>query len=193
MNIKAACVYCGSSSGADGVYADQARQVGTFLGKAGIDLVYGGGRVGLMGIVADAAMAAGGKATGIIPAHIADREVAHTGLTDLKIVDSMHRRKQMMVDMSDAFIILPGGFGTMDEFFEIFTWWQLGLHDKPVIVVNSAGYWDPLIALIDHIIARKFAKPGDRGHLCVIGGAEDLPAALELAPTGKNDPKTKWM
>ena len=125
-------------------YKDAAHQLGTLLGQNGHQLVYGGGRVGLMGIVADATLAAGGPVVGIIPEHIQVLEVEHTGLTELLVVDSMHTRKRMMVDRSDAFVVLPGGLGTLDETFEILTWKQLRLHDKPIVVANIDGYWDPL-------------------------------------------------
>ncbi len=191
--IKSVCVYCGSSARVDDLYKDAARNAGRLLAENGMGVIYGGGRVGLMGLTADAALAAGGEVTGIIPAHIADKEIAHEELTALHVVDTMHKRKQMMVDLSDAFVILPGGLGTMDEFFEIFTWWQLGLHDKPVIVVNVGGYWTGLLDLIDHIIDQGFARPADKTHLCVIDDVDGLIAALENAPKETMNPQTKWM
>ncbi len=187
------CVYCGSSQHVDDAFKQAAAETGKILAENGMGVVYGGGHVGLMGIVADHALAAGGEVIGIIPAHIADKEVAHKSLTELHVVKTMHERKQMMVDRSDAFVILPGGLGTMDEFFEIFTWWQLGLHDKPVILVNINGYWDSLLTLIDHIIAQGFARKTDRDFLNVVATVDDLPKALKQAPAETFDPHTKWM
>lgn len=177
----------------DEVYRTAAGELGALLADNKIRLVFGGGRVGLMGLVSDSALAHGGEVTGIIPAHIAGKEIAHSGLTELHVVETMHERKQMMVDRSDAFIILPGGLGTMDEFFEVFTWWQLGLHDKPIIIVNVAGYWTKLLQLIDHLIDKNFARPGDRQYLCVIDTVAEVPDALEKAPSETISVKTKWM
>src|SRR4030081_571051 len=142
------CVYCGSSAGNDPRFRAVAQEMGTALARAGIGVVYGGGRVGLMGAVADAALAAGGEVIGIIPRFLEEREVAHRGV-DLRIVESMHERKQLMSELSAAFVALPGGFGMFEEFFEIVTWVQLGLIDAPCILANVDGYYDPLIALID--------------------------------------------
>ncbi|GAC1571346.1 MAG: TIGR00730 family Rossman fold protein [Candidatus Elarobacter sp.] len=142
------CVYCGSSPGNDPRFADAARAMGAALAHAGIGLVYGGGRVGLMGAVADAALDAGGEVIGIIPRFLEEREVAHGGV-DLRVVESMHERKAMMAELSDAFVALPGGFGTFEEFFEIVTWVQLGLAGARCILANVDGYYDPLLALID--------------------------------------------
>lgn len=163
------------------------------LAQRGLDVVYGGGRVGLMGIVADAALAAGAHVTGIIPRHIQAREVAHTSLSALHVVDTMHERKTMMVEKSDAFLILPGGYGTMDEFFEIVTWRQLRLHEKPVVIANINGYWDPLLALMDHQIAQGFARPGDRDFIAVAADMKAAVDALFAAPVAGGDPATKWM
>ena len=142
------CVYCGSSPGDDPRFAAAARAIGTALANAGVGVVYGGGRVGLMGAVADAALAAGGEVIGIIPRFLEEREVAHSGV-DLRVVGSMHERKALMAELADAFVALPGGFGTLEEFFEIVTWVQLGLADAPCILANLDGYYDPLLALID--------------------------------------------
>lgn len=191
--IHSVCVYCGSSNRVDEKFKQAARALGKILAAEGLHLVYGGGHVGLMGIVADTVLDGGGKVTGVIPSHIADKEVAHGGLSELRIVDTMHERKQIMVDLSDAFIILPGGLGTMDEFFEIFTWWQLGLHDKPIIIVNIDGYWDPLLLLIDSIITHKFGRESDREYICVISEVDGIIEALENAPREKVSPKTKWI
>jgi len=184
-SIRSVCVYCGSSLGESQVYQAQAEILGQLLGKNGIRLVYGGGRIGLMGVVADAALAAGGEVVGIIPHHLHDWEVGHTGLTELHVVDSMHIRKQMMVEMSDAFIALPGGMGTLDELFEVITWKQLKLHDKPILVLNTEDYWHPLLALIDRVMERGFARRGARGFFQVVDDAEAALAALRTAPEPK--------
>ncbi|HEX3464947.1 MAG TPA: TIGR00730 family Rossman fold protein [Candidatus Elarobacter sp.] len=155
------CVYCGSSAGDDPGFAASARAFGAALARAGMGVVYGGGRVGLMGAVADAALEAGGEVIGIIPRFLEEREVAHTGV-DLRVVESMHERKRMMADLSDAFVALPGGFGTFEEFFEIVTWVQLRLIDAPCILANAGGYFDPLIALIDSANAKGFISERNR-------------------------------
>ncbi len=152
------CVYCGSSADVAQVYRDTAANLGRLLAENRIGVVYGGGRVGLMGLLADAALAAGGAVTGIIPRHIEEMEVAHQMLTELVVVDTMHQRKRLMVDRSEAFVILPGGLGTLDEAFEILTWKQLGLHDRPIVIVNIRGYWDPLLALIRHAVREGFIR-----------------------------------
>lgn len=157
-NVKAVCIYCGSSNAVADSYKQAATRTGQLLAQAGIEVVYGGGRVGLMGLSADAALAAGGRVVGIIPEHIQKLEVDHRGLSELVVVDSMHTRKRMMVERSDAFIILPGGIGTLDELFEIITWRQLQLHTKPVIVVNVDGFWDPLLALMAHLETTGFMR-----------------------------------
>jgi uncharacterized protein (TIGR00730 family) len=152
------CVFCGSSSGASPAYGQVARQVGEVLVRHGADLVYGGGRVGLMGIVADAVLGAGGRAIGVIPEALATKEIAHHGLTELHVVSGMHERKALMATRSSAFLTLPGGIGTFEEFFEILSWGALGIHQKPIGILNVAGYFDPLIALLDHGIARQFVR-----------------------------------
>jgi uncharacterized protein (TIGR00730 family) len=157
--IRRLCVYCGSSIGADPRYREAAASLGAGLAGAGIELVYGGGRNGLMGAVADAVLAGGGTAIGVIPRHLQDRELAHLGLSELVIVDTMHQRKQAMAERSDAFAVLPGGVGTLDETVEILSWRQLGLHDKPIYIVDIAGYWSPLATLFDHVVASQFAPP----------------------------------
>lgn len=191
--IEYVCVYCGSSSRVADVYKDAAREMGKMIAAEGWSVVYGGGRVGLMGLVADAALQAGTQVIGIIPAHIQQREIEHTDLSELHVVDSMHIRKQMMVDRSDAFIILAGGLGTLDEFFELLTWKQLGLHDKPVVVVNIDGYWDKMLAAINHIADIGFMRAEDRGLFTVVNRLEDVPNAIRNAPQEKFDPQTKWI
>jgi len=192
-NIKNVCVYCGSSSKVDDVYKQSAEKLGKIIAAEGWGVVYGGGRVGLMGLVADSALEAGAKVTGIIPEHIQAREIEHTDLTELHVVDSMHIRKQMMVDRSDAFVILAGGLGTLDEFFELLTWKQLGLHDKPIVMVNVGGYWTKLLEALDHIAQSGFMRPEDKDTFVVVDSVEAAPDAIKQAPTEKFDPTTKWI
>ena len=161
------CVFCGSSPGFDPVHAAAATALGTTIAQAGIGLVYGGGAVGLMGIVADAALAAGGRVTGVIPKALFDMEVAHRGLTELHVVASMHARKALMADRSDGFIALSGGIGTFEELFEIWTWGQLGDHAKPVALLNVAGFYDKLIAFLDDVVAAGFFRSQHRAMLQV--------------------------
>ena len=180
--IKRLCVYCGSSAGIDRRYGQAAAQLGTLLAQSGIELVYGGGRVGLMGVLADAALAAGGRVTGIIPRHLYDREVAHPGVGHMIVVASMHERKQRMFEFADAFAVLPGGLGTLDETIEMLTWRQLGLHGKPVIIADIAGYWAPLIGLFEHAIAQGFATAPSREFYRIIAGIEDILPTLAALP-----------
>lgn len=182
MNIRSVCVYCGSSNRAAEEYKQAARDCGRLLAENGIRLVYGGGASGLMGIVADGALAAGGLVTGIIPYHLKRREVGHDGVTELLTVDSMHTRKRLMADQADAFVVLPGGFGTMDETFEVLTWKQLDLHDLPIVLVNINGYWDKFLALVDDIIEQKFAASTNRQLFTVVKRVEDILPALAKAP-----------
>jgi hypothetical protein len=165
--LRSVCVFCGSSSGNGDHWASVARSLGTLLADRGITLVYGGGTVGLMGEVADAALAAGGEVVGVIPAGLFTREVAHRGVTELHEVGSMHERKALMYDRSDAFIAMPGGFGTLDELAEVLTWTQLGLHGKPAALLDVEGFWDPLVALLDRMAASGFLKPHNRELLAV--------------------------
>lgn len=164
------CVYCGSSGAVAETYRSSARELGAGLAQAGIELVFGGGRVGLMGLLADAALAKGGRVTGIIPVGLRDAELAHQGVNELIVVDTMHARKALMAERAGAFAILPGGIGTLDETFETLSWKQLGLHDKPIFLVDVAGYWAPLRALLDRVVEAGFARPATR----------DL---LEMVPT----------
>ena len=157
------CVFCGSRTGERTVHADAAGALGALLAARGLGLVYGGGNIGLMGRIADAALAGGGDVTGVIPQHLLDREVAHTGLTALHVVDTMHARKALMAQLSDIFIAAPGGFGTLDELCEILTWAQLGLHRKPCGLLNVSGYFDPLLAMFDHAVQEGFLSPQHRG------------------------------
>jgi len=156
--MKAVCVYCGSATGASPVYADAAKAFGRALVAADLELVYGGGKVGLMGVIADEVLAGGGRAIGVIPELLVDKEVGHDGLSALHVVPDMHHRKKMMADLSDAFVALPGGAGTLEELFEVYTWAQLGYHRKPVAVLNIDGFYDPLIALLAHTVHEGFMR-----------------------------------
>lgn len=157
--MKRVCVFCGSSVGARPVYQQMATAIGEELARRGLGLVYGGGNVGLMGAVADGALAAGGAVAGVIPDFLAAREVAHSGLTELRVVGSMHERKAAMAELSDAFVALPGGYGTFEEFFEILTWAQLGLHRKPFGLLDVEGYYTPLLRFLDHAVEERFLSP----------------------------------
>jgi uncharacterized protein (TIGR00730 family) len=172
--INRVCVFTGSSPGGHVQYALAAQQFGRELVARGHELVYGGGRVGLMGVLADAVLASGGKAVGVIPEALAAKEVAHPGLTDLRLVNSMHERKALMADLSDAFVALPGGFGTLDEFFEILTWAQLGLHAKPCGILNVGSYFDPLLAFLDHAVTERFVKLQHRDMIITAESPGDL-------------------
>jgi len=175
---NAVCVYCGSSADVAQAYRDDAVALGRLLGERGIRLIYGGGRVGLMGLAADAALAAGGEVVGIIPRHIEEMEIAHQTLTELHVVSTMHERKRMMVDRAEAFVVLPGGLGTLDETFEILTWKQLQLHDRPVIILNSQGYWEPLLALIRHAASAGFIRPRHATLFQQVSRVEEILPAL---------------
>jgi len=168
--------------GDDVSYAGAARRLGMLLAEARVELVYGGGRVGLMGTLADATLAAGGRVVGIIPEHLHDAEVGHTGLSELIVVASMHERKRRMFERADAFAVLPGGLGTLDETLEIITWKQLGLHDKPIVLINLGGYWNPLLRLVDHAIEHRFARSAVGQLFGTVGGVEELLPALGAAP-----------
>jgi len=174
--IRAVCVFCGSQAGAKPAYLQAARELGAQLAGRGWAVVYGGGHVGMMGALADSALAAGGKVIGVIPEHLMRPEVAHQDLTELLIVDSMHTRKRIMASRSDAFVVLPGGYGTFEEMFEMVTWRQLQLHAKPVGLVNVDGYFDHLLAFLQHAAGQEFIRPQHRGLLSVEAG---VPALLE--------------
>jgi uncharacterized protein (TIGR00730 family) len=188
--VKRICVFCGSSVGTDEAFALAAREVGTLLATRGIALVYGGGNVGLMGIVADAALDAGGAVLGVIPQALVDRELAHRGITELRIVSSMHERKALMADLSDAFVALPGGYGTLEEFCEILTWAQLGLHQKPFGLLNVRGFYDSFIAQINHAVTMRFIRPQHRELLMVSDAMDEL---LEMFERFKPLPGHKWI
>ena len=191
--IRSLCVYCGSSSRGAPEHHAAAKRLGAQLARRGITMVYGGGMVGVMGMCADAALKAGGKVVGVIPKSLDDREVGHRGLTQLIVLDTMHTRKQRMFELSDAFAILPGGYGTLDEAFEIITWRQLGLHDKPVFLVDIAGYWAPLRRLLDHVIEQNYAQPESAELYTVVDGVDALFTAMDRAPAPRIAAKAKWM
>jgi hypothetical protein len=183
--MKRLCVFCGSSPGADPAFASAARQLGVLLADRKIGLVYGGASVGLMAEIANAAMAAQGEVIGVIPRSLVDREVAHRGLRDLRVVDSMHQRKAVMADLSDGFVAMPGGLGTLEEFFEVLTWAQLGMHTKPCGLLNIRGFYDTLLAFLDHAVDQRFIKPAHRATVMVADAPDALLAKLESyrAPT----------
>jgi uncharacterized protein (TIGR00730 family) len=180
--LRRLCVFCGSQTGVRPEYADAARTLGQALARRGIELVYGGGHVGLMGVVADAVLDAGGKVIGVIPQALVERELAHRGLTELHVTGSMHERKALMADRADAFVALPGGFGTADEWFEILTWAQLKLHDKPVGLLDVAGFYDPLLAWIDRAVEEGFVKREHRDKLVV---DRDIDSLLDRLATSR--------
>lgn len=192
-DIKSLCVYCGSSIQVDEDFKIAAKRMGEILAENKIRLIYGGGKAGLMGIIADSVMQSGGEAIGIIPSHISDREVQHKGLTELHVVDTMHVRKQMMVDMSDAFLVLPGGIGTLDETCEIMTWRQLGIHDKPIMIANLKGYWTPFLQTIDNIINGGFMRPADKNLTIIVDTIDAVLPKLKQAPKESFDPSSKWI
>ena len=184
------CVFCGSNFGRLPAYAEAAALLGQTLAREGIGLVYGGASVGLMGTVADAALAAGGEVIGVLPQALKDKELAHLGLTELHVVASMHERKALMADLSDGFIALPGGVGTLEELFEIWTWGQLGFHRKPAGILNIAGYYDALAAFLDHVAGEGFMKAENRAMLL----AEEDPSRLIAAMRAYQPPTvSKWI
>lgn len=188
--MKRVCVYCGSSNGARQSYIEAARALGTSLVRRGFGLVYGGSNVGLMGALADTVLAQGGEVIGIIPEPLVTKEVAHRGLSDLRVVGSMHERKALMAELADAFIALPGGFGTLEEFCEIVTWVQLGLHRKPCGLLNVEGYYDGLLSFFNHAVAEGFVKPEYRSVVLTDSGADDL---LEKISRYEVPPLHKWI
>lgn len=181
VKIQSVSVFCGSRSGNNPIFASAASNLGTLLAKEKIKLIYGAGNIGLMGVIADACLAANGHVIGVIPTKLVEKEVAHKGLSELFVVDSMHERKALMASKSEAFIALPGGFGTCDELFEILTWAQLGIHHNPIGILNTAGFFDPLLEWIDQMIEQGFVKPKFRQLLLVATKPEEL---LELILQG---------
>ena len=180
--IGSICVYCGSSNRVDPAHLAAARDFGRTLAEGGVRLIFGGGRVGLMGAMADGALAAGGRTTGIIPSFLRDREVGHDALETLEIVDAMHPRKARMVELADGFCVLPGGLGTLDETFEVVTWKQLGLHDKPIVLVNLGGFWQPLLDLIAHQADSGYIRQPLERLVIVVDHIADVLPALAAAP-----------
>jgi uncharacterized protein (TIGR00730 family) len=179
--LSSICVFCGSNAGADPAYLEAAEAVGRRLAQRGVRVVYGGGKVGMMGAVADAVRDEGGDVIGVIPQAIVDLEIGHDGLDDLRVVGSMHERKALMAELSDAFIALPGGIGTLEELFEVYTWAQLGIHAKPLGLLDVAGYFRPLVAFLDHAVQERFLRPETRTLLAVSDDLDDLLAALEAS------------
>lgn len=188
--IERLCVFCGSSSGNNPVYANAAKQLGAHLAADRTTLVFGGGRVGLMGVLADAVLAAGGSAIGVMPKSLVEKEIAHTSLTELHVVDSMHERKALMADLADGFVLLPGGFGSWEEFCEIFTWLQLGIHRKPCGILNVAGYYDPLLAQAARAVADAFLPATHLESLVIDTDPRRLLARLASAPLLQ---EAKWI
>lgn len=184
--IRSVCVYCGSQPGASPAFAEAAAVLGTMLARRGLTLVYGGASVGLMGVVADAALAAGGRVVGVIPRILMRKELAHAGLADLVVTGSMQERKTRMAELSDAFVALPGGIGTLDELFEMWTWGQLGLHAKPCALVNTGGYYDDLVRFLDRAVRDGLLRPAVRTLLQVVPD----PAALSGFFTARRGPET---
>jgi uncharacterized protein (TIGR00730 family) len=186
--VRRVCVYAGSNPGSDPAYADAARSLAALMAERGIGLVYGGGKVGLMGVLADTILQAGGEAIGVMPQALIDREIGHPGLTELKVVHSMHERKALMADLADAFVAVPGGIGTLEELIEVYTWSQLGIHDKACGVLNVRGYYDGLAAFLDHAVQEGFLRPQHRTVLTVAedpGHLLDALAAFEPPRVGK--------
>lgn len=189
--MRRLAVYCGSSIGSNPAFAATARALGREMAARDIGLVYGGGRLGLMGVVADAVMEAGGKAYGVIPQALIDLEVAHTGLTELHIVGSMHERKALMTDLTDAFVAIPGGIGTLDELFEAWSWNALGYHAKPFALLNVDGFWDGMIAFLDTVTVSGFMSPARRAQLMVAATIDEAIDTLDAA-VGARQPKMVW-
>ncbi len=188
--IKRICVFCGSSLGVRPEYAEAAAELGRVLAGSGIGLVYGGARVGLMGALADAVLQAGGEAIGVMPRALVEKEIAHSGLTELHVVESMHERKTLMSDLADAFVLLPGGFGSWEEFCEVVTWLQLGMHQKPCGVLNVAGYYDALFSLTEHAAAEGFLRPAHKDLVIVADNPQQLLLQLSAAPIPT---EVKWV
>ena len=188
--MKSICVYCGSNAGSKMIYSERASALGDRIAKEGLRLVYGGGNVGLMGVVANAVLEAGGQVTGVIPKQLADWEVAHRGLTELEVVGSMHERKARMFELADGFVTLPGGFGTMEEIFEMLTWRQLGIGNKPCAFLDVDGFYAPLIGMIDRMVDERFLHAEQRTDLW---HGEDIPAMLEWMRNYQPAQASKWI
>ena len=190
MRLQRLCVFCGSNAGSDPAYADAARELGALLGAQGIGLVYGGGRVGLMGELADAALRSGVEVIGVIPRHLDTRELAHRGVTELHVVATMHERKALMADLADAFLALPGGLGTLEELFEVATWSQLGIHLKPLALWNVRGYFDALDRLLAHAVSERFLLPEHRALLSI---SDDVRGLLDSLRAFEPAFREKWL
>ena len=190
--ITSVCVFCGSSSRVAEAYRNAATRLGALVATHGVRLVYGGGRVGLMGLLADAALAAGGEVVGVIPQFLVDLEVAHVGLTELRVVESMHERKRTMAELAEAFVALPGGFGTLEEAVEVMTWHQLGLHRKPTVLVSIDGFWEPFRQLADRFVEERFAHPVQRGSFTLVASVDDVLPALAADPGAAVGAALKW-
>src|SRR5579859_2256551 len=188
--MKRVLVFCGSSPGIRPEYTEAAAELGRLLAQRRLELVYGAASVGVMGAIADATLAAGGRAIGVIPTRLVEAEIAHPGLTELHVVDTMHQRKALMSELSDAVIVLPGGIGTLDEFFELFTWSQLGLHHVPLGVLNVAGYWDPLLACLDHMVGERFLRAE---HLASLIVSHEPGALLDELAAHRPQRLDKWL
>ncbi|MGQ4659211.1 TIGR00730 family Rossman fold protein [Lysobacter sp. F6437] len=188
--MKAVCVYCGSNTGSRPAYAERAAELGARLARDGIAVVFGGGNVGLMGVVADAALAAGGEVIGVIPEQLVGWEVAHTGLTRLEVVANMHERKARMFDLSGGFIALPGGFGTLDEMFEMLTWRQLGIGDRPCAFLDIDGFYEPLVAMMDRMVTERFLHADQRRDLW---HGDDIEAMLDWMRSYQPAHADKWL
>jgi uncharacterized protein (TIGR00730 family) len=188
--MRRVCVYAGSTLGSDPTYVDAAKALAGLLAERGIGLVYGGSKIGLMGVLADTALAAGGEVIGVMPQALVDREIGHQGLTELRIVDSMHDRKALMADLSDAFVAVPGGIGTLEELIEVYTWSQLGIHSKACGVLNVRGYYDALAAFLDHAVEEGFLRPQQRAVLIVAAAPAEL---LDRLAASEPPPVRKWL
>jgi uncharacterized protein (TIGR00730 family) len=188
--VRRVCVYAGSNPGSDPAYADAAREFARLLAERGIGLVYGGGKVGLMGVLADTVLAAGGEVLGVMPQALVDREIGHHGLTELRVVGSMHERKALMADLSDAFVAVPGGIGTLEELIEVYTWSQLGIHEKACGLLNVRGYYDALAAFLDHAVDEGFLRPQ---HRAVLSVAADPGELLERLAAYEPPTVRKWL
>jgi uncharacterized protein (TIGR00730 family) len=188
--LESLCVFCGSSVGNDPAFAAAAHTLGVEMARRGITLVYGGGQVGLMGIIADAVLQSSGRVIGVIPRHLLEREIAHRSLTELRIVETMHARKQLMADLAEAFVLMPGGFGSWDEFCEVVTWSQLGLHRKPLGILNVLDYYSPFLAMADQAVQQGFVRAGHRDAIVVADDAVTLLVRLGEAQL-MSDPK--WL
>ena len=188
--VRSVCVYCGSSKGFESVYEEQAAELGVALAQKGFDIVYGAGSVGLMGVLADAALQEEGRVIGIIPSFLMEYEVYHKGIAELHEVPDMQIRKRMMMDKSDAFVMMPGGFGTLEEFFEVLTWKQLHLHQKPIGILNVNGYFDPMLEFMDQMVKAGFVK---EQNLNLFGVAKDVPSLLEYLSSPPAQAAEKWI